>query len=74
MQLGSHHDWLLFYQLTTGMTLVKLDYNREEKTMSNNETTASAEDEFMKKAMIWLMGGLFSVFFGLLFLAGTVAG
>jgi len=39
----------------------------------DTETTANTEDESMKKTMIWLMAGLFSVFFGLIVLASNVA-
>jgi hypothetical protein len=37
------------------------------------ETTVKTEDESMKKTMIWLMAGLFSVFLGLITLASNVA-
>ena len=37
------------------------------------ETTVDTKDESMKKTMIWLMGGLFTVFLGLITLASNVA-
>lgn len=40
----------------------------------SNETAANIADESMKKTMTVLMGTLFCIFFGLLYLAGTVSG
>lgn len=39
----------------------------------NNETTVNNEDQALKKTMTMLMIGLFGIFFGLIFLASTVA-
>ena len=39
----------------------------------NKETTINNEDQALKKTMTWLMAGLFGIFFGLIYLAGTVA-
>jgi len=39
----------------------------------NNETTINNEDQALKKTMTWLMTGLIAIFFGLVYLASTVA-
>ena len=39
----------------------------------DKETTINNEDQALKKTMTWLMAGLFGIFFGLIYLAGTVA-
>ena len=38
-----------------------------------SETAVNSEDESLKKTMIWLMAGLFGIFFGLIMLASNVA-
>ena len=39
----------------------------------DNETAINNEDQALKKTMTWLMAGLFGIFFGLIYLASTVA-
>jgi len=39
----------------------------------NDATVVNSEDESLKKTMIFLMVGLFGVFFGLIYLASSVA-